>query len=104
MLIKNEGKVLGIGSWNNHQKLIHKPLKYKCEIMLQQNIVRIKLVMKVTTICWSNIIHYKKSQFFRMFNLTNVFTLTKKMFTFNKGMGHEKHMVLLIEVTILTKC
>jgi hypothetical protein len=46
------GKVLGIGSWNNHQNLIHKPLKYECEIMLQKNIVRIKLVMRITTICW----------------------------------------------------
>jgi hypothetical protein len=44
-------KVLGIGSQKNHQKLIHKPLKYECEIMLQQNIVGIKLVMRVITIC-----------------------------------------------------
>jgi hypothetical protein len=50
------------------------------------------------------IIHYKKSRFFRRFNLTKVFTLTKRMSTLTKIMGHERHMVLLIEMTILTKC
>jgi hypothetical protein len=42
------------------------------------------------------IVHYKKSQVFKRFNLIKVSTLTKMMFTFTKGMGHEKHMVLLV--------
>jgi hypothetical protein len=30
--------------------------------------------------------------------------MTKRMFIFIEGMGHEIHMVILIEMTILTKC
>ncbi len=48
--------------------------------------------------------HYKKSWFFKRFNLTKVSTLTKRIFTLTKGMGHERHMVLLTKMTILKKC
>ncbi len=48
--------------------------------------------------------HYKKSWFIKRFNLTKVFTLTKRIFTLTKCMGHERHMVLLTEMTILKKC
>jgi hypothetical protein len=34
-------------------------------------------------------LHYKISRFFKRFNLTKMFTLTKNM-------GHEKHMVILV--------
>jgi hypothetical protein len=40
--------------------------------------------------------HYKKSWFFKRFNLIKVSTLTKRMFTLTKGMGHERYMVLLV--------
>ncbi len=42
--------------------------------------------------------HYKKSWFFKRFNLTKISTLTKRMFTLTKGMGHERHMVILVDV------
>jgi len=38
--------------------------------------------------------HYKKSQFFKRFNLIKVSTLTKRMSTLIKGMGHERHIIL----------
>ncbi len=47
---------------------------------------------------------YNKSRFFKRFNLTQMSTLTKRMFIFIKGMGHEKPMVLFTKVTILTTC
>jgi hypothetical protein len=40
--------------------------------------------------------HYKKSWIFKRFNLIKMSTLTKRMFTLTKGMGHERHMVLLV--------
>ncbi len=40
--------------------------------------------------------HYKKSWFFKRFNLTKVFVLTKKMYALTKSMGHEMHMVFLV--------
>jgi hypothetical protein len=41
-------------------------------------------------------IHYNKSWFFKRFNLTKVFTLTKRMSILIKCMGHERHMVILV--------
>jgi hypothetical protein len=40
--------------------------------------------------------HYKKSWFFKRFNLIKMSTLTKRMFILTKGMGYERHMVLLV--------
>jgi hypothetical protein len=40
--------------------------------------------------------HYKKSRFFKIFNLIKMSTLTKRMFNLTKNMGHERHMVLLV--------
>jgi len=52
--------------------------------------------------------HYYKSWLFKRFNLIKVSTLTKRMFVFIKGMGHERKMVFLVgfltKMTILTKC
>jgi hypothetical protein len=46
----------------------------------------------------SNIkVDYKKSQFFKRFNLAKMFTLTKRMFTLIKGMEHERHMILWVD-------
>ncbi len=41
-------------------------------------------------------IHYNKSWVFKIFNMIKMFALTKRMFVLTKGMGHERHMVLLI--------
>jgi hypothetical protein len=38
-------------------------------------------------------IHYYKSWLFKRFNLTKVFTLTKRIFVLIKGMGNERHVV-----------
>jgi hypothetical protein len=45
--------------------------------------------------------HYKKSWIFKRFNLSKMFTLTKKMSTLTKSMGYKKHMVLLIGFLLL---
>jgi hypothetical protein len=42
--------------------------------------------------------HYKKSWFFKRFNLMKVSTLTKRMFISTKNRGHERHMVILVGV------
>ncbi len=42
-------------------------------------------------------IHYYKSWLFKRFNLVKMSTLTKRMFAFTKGMGHEKHMIFFIK-------
>jgi hypothetical protein len=54
--------------------------------------VGVLCIMNVMTM----IVYYKKSWFFKMFNLTKMSTLTKRMFTLIEGMGHERHMVVLI--------
>jgi hypothetical protein len=33
---------------------------------------------------------------FKRFNFIKVSTLTKKLFTLTKGMGHERHMIFLV--------
>jgi len=40
--------------------------------------------------------HYNKSWLFKRFNLIKLYALTKRMFVFTKGMGHERHMVFLV--------
>ncbi len=47
-------------------------------------------------IWFGHTMHYKKSWFFKRFNLTKMSTMIKKMFTLAKGMRHERHMVLLV--------
>jgi hypothetical protein len=42
-------------------------------------------------------IHYKKSWVFKRFNSTKMSTLTKMMFALTKNIGHERHMVLLVD-------
>jgi hypothetical protein len=40
--------------------------------------------------------HYEKSWFFKRLKLIKMSTLTKRMFILIKGMGHERHMIVLV--------
>jgi hypothetical protein len=54
-----------------------------------------KKTLDISNKSWGSPInnHYKKSWFFKWFNLTKMFTLIKRMFILIKGVGHERHMV-----------
>jgi hypothetical protein len=55
------------------------------------------MVMPLMKPIWfGHTMHYKKSWFFKRFNLIKLSTVIKKMFTLAKGMGHKRHMVLLV--------
>ncbi len=62
-----------------------------------RSLIEIVLFTNVSLFFYS--FHYKKSWFSKRFNLTKMSTLTKRMFTLTKNMGHEKHIVLLVGVS-----